>query len=110
MYRRIELISHIPVEDVERKMLDVKGGICFIPVKEGVFEVWMDMPAPKKYIGKNCRFYFTEKGWDLYGRAIIKACQKVEQEYRVIRIKENSVEVFYKDDIQVMVRPRRKRP
>ena len=91
-------------------MLDIKGGLCFIPVKEGVFEVWTDMPAPKKHIGKNCRFYFTNKGWDIYGRRIIKACQKVRQEYRVIRIKENSVETLYEDEIQVMVRPLRKRP
>jgi TusA-related sulfurtransferase len=111
MYRRIELISHLPidVEGMEQKMLDIKGGICFVPVKEGIFEVWMDMPAPKKNIQKNCRFYFTEKGWDVYGRAIVKACQKVGQEYRVIRIKENSVDVFYKDEIQVVVRPLKKR-
>jgi hypothetical protein len=112
MYRRIELISHLPVENVEnmdRIMFDIKGGICFVPQKEGIFEVWMDMPIPRKSIRKNCRFYFTEKGWDVYGRAIVKACQKVGQEYRVIRIKENSVEVFYEDEIQVMVRPLRKR-
>lgn len=109
MYRRIELITHWPVEDIDRKILDMKAGLCFIPVKEGVAEVWTDLQAPKKRISKNCRFYFTEKGWNHYGRGIVKACQKVGQEYRVIRIKENSVDVFYKDEMQVVVRPIRKR-
>jgi hypothetical protein len=105
MYRRIELISQWSVDKIEQKITYVKGGLCFIPVKEGVFEAWMDMPIPKKSINKNCRFYFTEKGWNIYGRAIIKACQNAGQEYRVIRIKENSVDVYYKDEIQVVVRP-----
>lgn len=109
MYRRIELITHEPVDMIDRNVLDIKGGLCFIPVKEGVAEVWMNMPAPNKPVRKNCRFYFTEKGWDVYGRKIINACQKVGQEYRVKRIKENSVDVFYKDEIQVVVRPLRKR-
>jgi hypothetical protein len=110
MFRRIELISHWPVDKIDRQILDMKGGLCFIPVKEGVSEAWSDMPAPRKNIRKNCRFYFTEKGWKLYGRATIKACQKVGQEYRVKRVKEKSVEVFYADEIQVMVRPLKKHP
>ncbi len=110
MYRRIELISHLPVDLPDIKSWDVKGGICYIPVKDGVYQVWMDMPAPKKRIRKNCRFYFTEKGWDIYGRAIVKACQRVGQEYRVIRVKENAVDVVYKDEIQAVVRPLRKAP
>jgi hypothetical protein len=109
MYRRIELISHLPidVEGVYRKMLDIKGGICS-PQHYEVIEVWHDMPIPRKRIWKNCRFYFTERGWKVYGRAIVKACQKVGQEYRVICIKENSVDAFYKDEIQVVVRPLKK--
>jgi hypothetical protein len=109
MYRRIELITHWPVDELKQKIAHMKGGLCFIPVKEGVFEAWMDMPAPKKAINKNCRFYFTEKGWDVYGREIIKACRKAGQEYRVLSIKENSVEVFYKDEIQAVVRPLKRR-
>jgi hypothetical protein len=110
MYRRIEMISHLKVDELEGKMIDIKGGLCFVPVKEGIFEVWSDMPAPKKRIRKNCRFFFTEVGWNTYGRKIIQACQRVGQEYRVLRVKENSVEVVYKDEIQVVVRPLRKRP
>ncbi len=110
MYRRIELITHLPVEEIDRRIWDIKAGLCFIPVKEEVIEVWMDMPAPKKRIMKNCRFYFTEKGWKVYGRDIVKTCQQVGQEYRVIRIKEKSVDVFYKDEIQAVVRPLKKRP
>jgi hypothetical protein len=109
MYRRIELISQWSLPEIEQKINYVKGGICFIPVKEGVFEAWWDMPIPKKPINKNCRFYFTEKGWDIYGREIIKACQRVGQEYRVISVKEKSVDVYYIDDIQVVVRPLKRR-
>ena len=43
-------------------------------------------------------------------RKIIKACQRTGQEYRVLKINENAVEPLYKDDIQVVVRPLRKRP
>lgn len=109
MYRRVEMISHAPVDWDDRKVFDIKGGLCFIPVKEGVSEVWIEMRAPTKRIAKNCRFFFTEHGWDVYGRKIIQACQQLGQEYRVIRIKENSVDVFYKDEIQVVVRPLRRR-
>jgi hypothetical protein len=110
MYRRIELISHLPSQELNKKMDDYKGGLCFVPQEDGIFEVWSDMPGPTKAINKNCRFYFTEKGWKVYGRAIVKACQQVGQEYRVLRVKENAVDVFYKDEIQVVVRPLRKRP
>ena len=109
MYRRIELIAHQPVDEADRKIEHIKGGIMTTPSEMEVIEAWIDMPGPRKSIPKNGRFYFTEKGWDKYGRAVIKACQKTGQEYRVIRIKENAVEVLYKDDIQVMARPLRKR-
>jgi hypothetical protein len=37
-----------------------------------------------------------------------EVCQQVGQRYRVLRIKENAVDVIYRDEFQVAVRPRRK--
>jgi hypothetical protein len=109
MYRRIEMISHYDVDLPDRKIWHHKAGICYIFVKPGVAESWEDMPIPRKRIPKNGRYYFTEKGWDTYGRKIIKACLRSGQEYRVLKIKENAGEPLYKDDIQVVVRPLKKR-
>lgn len=110
MYRRIELISHLSVDTPDQKIFDIKGGLCFVPVTLEVAEAWVHLQAPTRRISKNCRFFFTEKGWDVFGRKIIRACQASGQEYRVIRIKEHSVDVFYKDEYQAVVRPLRKRP
>ena len=109
MYRRIELITQFTVGKTENKTLYIKGGLCFIPTTKEVCEAWLDLPLPRKPIRKNCRFYFTEKGWDVYGRAVVKACQKTGQEYRVIRIKEKSVDVVYQDEYQAVARPLKKR-
>ena len=74
----------------------------------GVVQAWAKINKPRRAISKNCRFYFTEEGWKRYGRPTVSACQKVGQEYRIIRIKEKSVEVVYRDKFQIAVRPRRK--
>ncbi len=76
---------------------------------EVVNEAWVYMPSPKRFIGRNCRFYFTEEGWRRYGRPTITACQQTNQKYRVLSIKENSVDVVYRDEYQAAVRPRKKR-
>jgi hypothetical protein len=72
-------------------------------------DVWSDLPNPKKSIRRNCRFYFTEVGWRKYGRSTITVCQQTNQEYRVLRIKEKSVDVVYRDEYQVAVRAKKKR-
>ena len=56
---------------------------------------------------KNCYFYFTERGWEKIGRKIVQAAGQSGQDYRVIRIKENSVDVFWRDEYQVAVRARK---
>ena len=48
-------------------------------------------------IPKNARFYFTEKGWDSVGKFVIKECIKAKQEYKIIKVKENSVNVIWED-------------
>jgi len=74
----------------------------------GVAYAWSELNSPRRSLYKNCRFFFTEDGWNRYGREAISACQKTGQEYRVIRIKERSVDVMYRDAYQVAVRPRKK--
>jgi hypothetical protein len=109
VYRRIELISSWPApEEDGSPAVEIKGGLCFIPAKEGVADAWTGLSVPSKRINKNSRFYFTEKGWDVYGRATIKACQRNKQRYRVLAMKEHSVDVVYRDENQVVVRPRKK--
>jgi len=60
MFRRIELLG-------ERI-----SGLCFrsYPVESSeVIDAWADMNCPKKkFMKKNVRFYFTEKGWKLYSQ------------------------------------------
>jgi hypothetical protein len=65
------------------------------------------MPSPRRALFKNCRFYFTEAGWRRYGRPTIDACQQAGQAYRVLRIKERSVEIVYRDEFQVATRPKK---
>ncbi len=84
-----------------------KGGIM-ASSNDAVIDAWAAMNVPRRQIHKNCRFYFTEEGWKRYGRPTIAACQRTGQQYRVITIKEHSVDIVYRDEIQVAVRPRKK--
>jgi len=127
MFRRIELFDEMSAENYRnfiqamRKDYDGsdyelrkeyprfwKSGIMgFGDVR--VFDAWDHMRSPRRSINLNVRFYFTEEGWRRYGRKTVEVCQQVGQRYRVISIKENSVDVVYRDDVQVAVRPKRKR-
>lgn len=123
MFRRIELIGEMGEADY-RNMIDAmqedgqpigrdvkrfwKTGLMGI----GNFTVsaaWIKLNNPRRGIFKNCRFYFTEAGWRRYGRPTVAACQQTGQLYRVLSIKEKSVEVVYRDELQVAVRPKKKR-
>ena len=123
MFRRIELINGMKADDYENMIQAMtqrgetidkdltrywKTGLMGFG-NEAVNEAWVHMPSPKRFIGKNCRFYFTEEGWRRYGRPTITACQQTNQEYRVLRIKEKSVDVVYRDEYQAAVRPKKKR-
>ena len=126
MFRRIELFNEMS-EEQYRKFIEAarpsiddpdyhlekeiprfrKSGLVGFgePV---VWDAWVQMNSPSRPINKNVRFYFTEEGWRRYGRKTIEVCQQVGQRYRVLRIKENAVDVVYRDEFQVAVRPRRK--
>lgn len=75
----------------------------------GVSEAWASINVPWRTLYKNCRFYFTESEWKRYGRPTVAACQKTRQQYRVICIKERSVEVLYRDEFQIAVRPKKRK-
>ena len=123
MFRRIELINGMSAGDYDNLIRTLerngesidkdltrywKTGLMGFG-NEVVTEAWVQMPSPKRSIARNCRFYFTEAGWRRYGRPTIIACQQSNHEYRVLRIKQKSVNVIYRDEYQVAVRPKRKR-
>ncbi len=58
---------------------------------------------------KNIRFFFTEDGWKRAGRPILHLVKQMGWDHRVLTIKERSVDVVYRDDLQVAVRPRKRR-
>ena len=73
----------------------------------------MRFKAPRKSFSRRARFYFTEKGWDLYGRDICKEAYQYAyrngHNFRVIRRKNpHRGEVAYRDDIQVALLPKRR--
>lgn len=96
MFRRIEILKS-----------DGIWGLMGITPDE-VVECWWTMKGPQKKIRKNVRFYFTEKGWDLYGRKTVKALMRTKTPYRVIAREEHSVSIQYRDAIQVTIFPKKK--
>ena len=119
MLRRIELIH--PAEEI----ILPDGSIESFPaIKLGlmgcdhakVIEAWFDsLRGPGKRQGgipRNARFYFTELGWKEVGRKVAEACQQVGQEYRVIKVKEGTVNVVWRDrhyGLEVAAQPRKRR-
>lgn len=85
-----------------------KHGLTGIGGNGEVADAWIDMKGPRRRLFKNCRFYFTDEGWRRYGRPTVAACLRTGQRFRVIAIKEKSMDVVYRDEIQVAVRPKRK--
>lgn len=126
MFRRIELISEMSAESYRalieqlRQSDDAAGwsqkdylrfwksGIMGYgnPV---VWDAWTDMNSPRRPVNRNARFYFTEEGWRRYGRKTIEVCQQVGQAYRVLRVKEDAVDIIYRDEVQVAVRPKKRK-
>lgn len=109
MYRRIELIhkfEYLGMDPGESPYL--KLGIMGW-VHEVIGDAWIDdLHGPRCAIPWNTRFYFTEEGWRRVGRKVIAACQRVGQEYRVIAVKENAVDVVFRDPYEIAAQPVRK--
>jgi hypothetical protein len=111
MFRRIELIQPgviLTREDGEIVSIPAfKSGLMGVTTEE-VVDAWIDkLSAPKSAIPSNARFYFTEYGWREIGKHVVAACQRSGQEYRVIAIKENAIDVVYQDEYQVAGQPLR---
>jgi len=105
MYRRIEFLFDPTFGKVTyRGIFGIMG--CGII---DVIEAWIDIPKAPKYLNKNCKFFWTEVGWNKYGRKVIIECKKHNVRFRIINIKEKSCDIFYKDKDQVAVRNRTKR-
>ena len=122
MFRRIELISQMTAQVYRSMIHDMKqrgepidrdltrfwkSGLMGFG-NETVMNAWLPLNSPRRMLFKNCRFYFTEDGWQKYGRPTIAACRQTSQQYRVLSIKERSVDVIYRDEFQVAVRPKKK--
>lgn len=122
MFRRIELISEMGATE-HRNMIDAmlqsgepifdrelmrfwKFGLMSYS-NETINNAWVKLNNPRRDIFKNCRFFFTEAGWRRYGRPTVAAYQQTGQLYRVLSIKEKSVDVVYRDEFQVAVRPKK---
>ena len=117
MFRRIELIDEMSEDDYRSFMESVRQSVDdpdYSIVKDNprfrksgltgfghpaVWDAWGQMNNPRWSINRNVRFYFTEEGWRRYGRKTIDVCQQIGQRYRVIRIKENAVDVVYRDAV-----------
>jgi hypothetical protein len=114
MLRRIELINNYEIiEDDGRRTgfrQDSKSGIMG-QSDETVIDAWIDkLRGPSRSLPRNAFFWFTEKGWREVGRAVIRACIASGQSYRVIRIKENEVDVVWRDKftgLEVAAQPKR---
>lgn len=117
MFRRIELMYHrfhtdyVPFNDEkwpweqnlwprDRK----KTGINSLGPLLNSFAVC----APDKIrTRKSIKFFFTELGWKRAGRLILKTIKQMKWDYRVLSIKEKSVDVVHRDELQEAVRPRK---
>lgn len=105
MFRRIELIDTGHYLSVPYDGPSVKVGAGTLL---GAYFTEMNFKAPKN-LHKNVRFYFTELGWDMYGRKLLCLAVQDHFETKVKAIKEKSVDVFYRDTWQVAVRPRKEK-
>lgn len=111
MFRRIEMIGEYKADGKEN-FYAYKYGLMAGGDKE-VIDAWIyQLRGPSRSIPSNAKFYFTEKGWKEVGRNVVKACQRVGQEYRIIKVKEKSVNVVWRDkhtEYEVACQPKRKR-
>ncbi len=106
MYRRIELINE--KGRIKGGLMSGYGDLSGKAVND-IFFAWAnELPGPKgKGTNKNNRYFFTEFGWNRLGRRTIAACLRYGQKFRIVKIKEKSVDILYKDKYQVAVRPRK---
>jgi hypothetical protein len=65
----------------------------------------LGLPVPT-ISNRRARFYFTERGWDRYGRELTRAARQRGQTVKVIRRKNpRKSQIVYQDEIQLAVLP-----
>ena len=100
MFRRVELINRYEVKATVKEPKHTewyKNGLMAMSY-ESVVDAWIyKLRGPKHGVPRNAKFYFTEKGWAEVGREVIRAAKSSGQMYRVVRVKENSVNVVWRD-------------
>ena len=70
---------------------------------------WQDLTAPR-FKNPKARFYFTEEGWNRYGRRVYQSALLNGHQLKVIRRKNpDSSQIVYRDRWQVAILPRRRR-
>jgi hypothetical protein len=118
MFRRIELIRErddsliFVLPDGAEEIFDwsISG---LTPCYGAISAAWSGkLRGPDRPIPRNAKFYFTERGWREIGRHVVAACKSVEQQYRIIRVKERDVNVVWRDshyDTEVAAQPRKKK-
>jgi hypothetical protein len=73
----------------------------------GLSEGLDDLPYPQ-LTNPRARFYFTEAGWQKYGRNMYAAARRRGHAIRVIRRKNpDKSQIVYEDDYQLAILPRR---
>ena len=96
MYRRIQLINTYKRHDDQDQYEFIQGLIGIS--RSEVADTWIDkLRGPDRSLPGNAHFYFTEKGWREVGRPVLEACGRSGQRCRVIRIKENEIDVVWRD-------------
>ena len=69
----------------------------------------MGFKAPKSRVNHKGRFYFTDRGWDEFGRHLLAIAIRRGYKPKVIRLKNpKASDVSYWDSYQVCLLPRRK--
>ena len=116
MFRRIELIhaqQRIMRSDGKEVIVSARKRGLMGPSPDEVVFAWIyHLRGPSHNIPGNAKFYFTEVGWRIVGRDVMKACRLVGQQYRIIRMKESEVHVIWCDranGLEVAAQPRKRR-
>lgn len=94
MFYRIEYHRFDEIGDSETRMASLWNGVGYFCTLE------LRCPKPNQRSKKD-EFYFTEKGFDRFGRDIVKRLSKEGILYRIIKVKEKSIDVKYRDKYQV---------
>ena len=92
----------------------VRGALTGIANIEALFDFLdtVDFPGPNKEIkNSRLRFYFTERGWREVGKKVTAELKRLKIPHRVLRIKNNTLDVQYRDWCQVagLIRKSRRR-